>query len=201
MPLRHSVGLRTCSACHDGPPTHPPTNPTPPPPTHAPARWNGWNLLRHAVQDPASVTQKFQQAQASSLNVVRFFLMGGDDDGSPLLLSGPGAQGWRGEGSAAGCGTSGVPGAVLHRMLLTCFCLRSSRGLGEFGRASLDNHTILPPPLPLLQTSSTSRWPAGWTSCWPRPPSTASRPPSPSSTCGSRRGCRCLRSGEGAAGG
>ncbi|KAL4450094.1 hypothetical protein ABPG77_010763 [Micractinium sp. CCAP 211/92] len=53
------------------------------------AGWNGWNLLRHAVQDPGYVTQKFQQAQASSLNVVRFFLMGGDDDGAPLLLNSP----------------------------------------------------------------------------------------------------------------
>ncbi|KAL4452410.1 hypothetical protein ABPG75_008072 [Micractinium tetrahymenae] len=54
------------------------------------AGWNGWNLLRHAVQDPAYITQKFQQAQDNSLNVVRFFLAGGDDDGAPLLLSGPG---------------------------------------------------------------------------------------------------------------
>lgn len=69
-------------------PTHPPAGPT----TAQPCRWNGWNLLRHAVQDPSYLTQKFQQAQDSSLSVVRFFLMGGDDDGTPPLLSSPGLE-------------------------------------------------------------------------------------------------------------
>ncbi|KAL4451865.1 hypothetical protein ABPG75_007527 [Micractinium tetrahymenae] len=54
------------------------------------AGWNGWNLLHYAVQDRGYVTQKFQAAQAASLNMCRFFLMGGDDDGAPLLLSAPG---------------------------------------------------------------------------------------------------------------
>ena len=56
------------------------------------AGWNGWRVVDAALNQPASLTRRFKDAQEAGLNVLRFFL--GDDERSPVLQTAPGGVGW-----------------------------------------------------------------------------------------------------------
>lgn len=71
-----------------------------PPPLSTVAGWNGWQILELASSNPSYITNKFREAQANGLNMMRFFVAG--DDGPVLTPSSPGAL--------AGCGGEGERG-------------------------------------------------------------------------------------------
>ena len=75
--------------------------PAPCPPCPHARRWNAWRVLDSALSDPSHITQRFQQAQAARLNLMRFFIAG--DEGGLVLATAPGAgRGREDRGAASG---------------------------------------------------------------------------------------------------